>query len=370
MRTLLFFLHKYTGLTLGLLLVISGLTGSLLVFHDTLDEQLTPGLITHGENLAPLSTVISNAEAATGKTAQRIDLSRQPGSPHTLRFANDADAPGPLQVSVSPYSGNVLAVRDWGLYPMTWVYRLHYTLLAGSNGKIVVGILGLCLLGFCLTGLVLWWPTGKRKGKWQRNLTIKRGAGRYRLHFDLHQVTGIYLLPVLIVIAFSGVSLVFGKQVSVLVGSALTMQERPSPFSNPTDSAPLTADEAFALAQSRFPEATIQRLYLPKAPTDTYRAAFSLPEDAWQDYGANNLWLDQYSGETLALWQISQLPEGNQFMTWQFPLHNGDALGLPGRLIVLFSGFAPLLFFITGSYLWWTKRQLKRKAIQRRKPRT
>lgn len=368
MRTLLFTLHKYTGLTLGLLLVISGLTGSLLVFHDALDEQLSPQLITHGEQLAPLRMVIANAEHVTGKRAQRIDLARQPGSPHTLRFAKNAQAAGPSQVSVSPYSGEVLAIRDWGHYPMTWIYRLHYTLLAGANGKIVVGILGLCLLGFCLTGVALWWPTGKRKGKWKRNLTIKRGAGRYRLHFDLHQVTGMYLLPVLVVIAFSGVSLVFGKQVSAIVGSALSMQERPSPTSHIADSTPLTADEAIALAQSRFPEATIQRLYLPQIPSDSYRVAFTLPEDAWQDYGANNLWLDQYSGETLALWQISQLPAGNQFMTWQFPLHNGDALGLPGRLLVLLTGFAPLLFFVTGGYLWWTKRQLKRRAGQRRKP--
>ena len=47
-------------------------------------------------------------------------------------------------------------------------------------------------------------------------------------------------------------------------------------------------------------------------------------------------------------------------------LHNGDALGMPGRIIVLISGLTPLLFFITGTYLWWQKRQLRRQA-QRRK---
>lgn len=367
MRKLLFILHKYTGLTAGLLLVISGLTGSLLVFHDALDEQLTPELVTHGEHRAPLSTVIANAESATGKTAQRIDLSRQPGSPHTLRFAKNAQAAGPQQVSVSPYSGEVLAVRDWGHYPMTWIYRLHYTLLAGANGKTVVGILGLCLLGFCLTGVVLWWPAGKRKGKWKRHLTIQRGAGSYRLHFDLHQVTGIYLLPALLVVAFSGVSLVFAKQVSAVVGAVLPLQERPAPHSVPSEQPPLGPDDAMALVQSRFPDATLQRLYLPQKPTDSYRIAFTLPNDAWQDYGANNVWLDQYSGASLALWQIDQLAPGSQFMTWQFPLHNGDALGMPGRLLVLFTGLAPLLFFVTGSYLWWTKRQLKRRAAKRRK---
>lgn len=34
-------LHKYAGLIAGLLLALTGVTGSLLVFHDTLDEWLT-----------------------------------------------------------------------------------------------------------------------------------------------------------------------------------------------------------------------------------------------------------------------------------------------------------------------------------------
>ena len=39
-------LHKYAGLIAGLLLALTGVTGSLLVFHDTLDEWLTPQLRT------------------------------------------------------------------------------------------------------------------------------------------------------------------------------------------------------------------------------------------------------------------------------------------------------------------------------------
>ena len=39
-------LHKYAGLIVGLLLALTGVTGSLLVFHDTLDEWLTPQLRT------------------------------------------------------------------------------------------------------------------------------------------------------------------------------------------------------------------------------------------------------------------------------------------------------------------------------------
>ena len=365
MRQLLFLLHKYTGLIAGLLLVISGLTGSLLVFHDALDETLTPGLVSDISTPLPLAEIIARADAAVADgSPQRIDLARQPGSPHTLRFPAPEGSPGPRQISVSPYSGEILADRIWGNYPMTWIYRLHYTLLAGATGKIVVGVLGLCLLGFCLTGLYLWWP---KPGKWKRALTLQRHAGRFRFHFDLHNVVGIYLLPVLLVIAFSGVSLVFSQQVSALVGILLPMEDYPAPTSRPGERPMLDADQAVAAARTVFPEARLTRLYLPKGPDGSYRLAFNQPDEPWSDFGASSVWVDAYNGEILAVWDVLNVAPGNQVMSWQFPLHNGDALGLPGRLLVLLSGVAPLLLFITGSYLWWQKRQLRRRAQRRKK---
>ncbi len=104
----------------------------------------------------------------------------------------------------------------------------------------------------------------------------------------------------------------------------------------------------------------------PRSETGSYSLAFNRDGEPWQHYGASRIWVDQYSGELLAVWDAPNVTAGSQFMTWQFPLHNGDALGMPGRIIVLISGLTPLLFFITGTYMWWQKRQLQRKARKRR----
>ena len=57
---------------------------------------------------------------------------------------------------------------------------------------------------------------------------------------------------------------------------------------------------------------------------------------------------------------------GSRFMGWQFPLHNGDALGLAGRWLVFLGGWLPALLFGTGLYLWWRKHQLRRRSRRSR----
>jgi uncharacterized iron-regulated membrane protein len=51
---------------------------------------------------------------------------------------------------------------------------------------------------------------------------------------------------------------------------------------------------------------------------------------------------------------------GDVFVGWQKPLHTGEAFGPLGEAVVFVTGLLPLLFSITGIYLW----------LARRKPRT
>lgn len=364
MRHAFFTIHKYAGLILGLLLAVIGLTGSLLVFDHALDETLTPQTIAFQPSThpAPLSDVLSNAQAAVAGNPlpRRLYLQRGPDSPHIVRFPNADQGAGSIEVSVSPTDGQVLAVRTWGEYPMTWLYSLHYTLLSGENGKVIVGLLGLVLLFFCLSGLVIWWP---RKNRWRSALTIRRGSNRFRFYFDLHKVVGIYLLPLLLVVGFSGVSMIFPKQVEQIVGLGLSLEPKVAVSSVPNESGsvPLGVDKIVDIAREAFPEGVLKRIDLPRGDSAVYRLSFNLPGEPWSNHGASRVWLDQYSGKVLARRIVGEQAAGTTFMAWQFPLHNADVLGLAGRWLLVVIGLAPLLFFYTGVYLWWRKRDLKKK---------
>ncbi|KAB7624201.1 PepSY-associated TM helix domain-containing protein [Alkalilimnicola sp. S0819] len=366
MRRLLTLLHTYLGLIAGLLLALTGLTGSLLVFDHALDERLAPHTLAQAEGApAPLQAVLDAARnAAPGHPPPtRLHLARRPGSAHVVRFPTPEGAVGPLEITVDPVSAQVLAVRGWGEYPMSWLYRLHYTLLAGQTGKYLVGVGGILLLFFCLSGAYLWWP---RPGRWWRALTVKWRSGAFRLNYDLHKISGIYLLPVLGVVAFSGVSLVFPRPMMSLVAPLSAPEPFPSPSSTPVPSPErLDADRAVAVAEAVFPAGNLKRIYLPRRPEDTYRLSYRLPGEPWSAHGASYVWVDQYSGEVLGSRDATRVSGGSQFMNWQFPLHNGDALGLAGRWLVFASGLMPALLFGTGFYMWWRKRQGRRRGRTR-----
>ncbi|MBN8430610.1 PepSY domain-containing protein [Microbulbifer salipaludis] len=375
MRKTLFTLHKYAGLTLGLLLALIGLTGSLLVFDHALDETLTPQTVsfTPSADRASYAEVFAAAQAAVpgNPTPTRLMTQRQPGSPHVVRFPTPEGAPGPIEVAVSPTDAEVLAVRGWGTpeYTMSWLYRLHYTLLAGKNGKIVVGFMGLLLMVFCITGAVLWWPKKSKthKRKWKRAFAISRNGNRFRFYLDVHKVFGIYFLPLLLIISFSGVSMVFPTQVETVVGSLFEMEPRPAlPSSGASSGTPIIPDQAAAIAQAAFPGGALKRIYLPRDESDSYGLSFRATEEVWTNYGASFARVDQYSGEILMSQNATELPLGNKILRWQFPLHNGDALGIVGRWLVLLTGLVPALLFATGVYLWWRKRQLQSRTRRHR----
>ncbi len=43
-------------------------------------------------------------------------------------------------------------------------------------------------------------------------------------------------------------------------------------------------------------------------------------------------------------------------MQFQFPIHSGQILGLPGRILIAVMGVVIAGLSVTGVYIWWKKR--------------
>lgn len=111
------------------------------------------------------------------------------------------------------------------------------------------------------------------------------------------------------------------------------------------------------------------RVGLPRKPGDVYEIRLRQPGEIREDAGATRLWLDAHTGQRLGARDPMQATSGDAFINWLFPLHTGEAFGIPGRVFITLYGFAPLMFALTGILIWWKRRSGHRRHMARERER-
>ncbi|MEW4565066.1 PepSY-associated TM helix domain-containing protein [Bremerella sp. JC770] len=364
--------HRWLGLTAGLIFVLLGLTGSLLVFDHAIDEWLHPTLLlSEGSgSKKPLAEILDAANAgyqgdSRGEMSQALAVTkpRVENGVWTVWFqGGPKGAPEFIAVYVDPYTANVNGQRAWGSDPMGIVYRLHFRLLAGMFGGLAVGVIGILLLISLFSGVVLWWPL--IKGGLRAALAIRGGS---RFNYDVHKTVGITTALFMIVITFTGVYMELPflvKPVLQLVSKSTKPPEEMK--SSASEKQPLTADQAIAIAQKEFPEATFDHLHPPEGEEGVFEVAFRQAGEVQTSYGRTQVYLDQYSGEVVYMHSPESFTATDTFLAWQFPLHNGEAFGIVGRWSVFVLGIVPAILYVTGFLLWYRRRQSRLRQKQRK----
>jgi uncharacterized iron-regulated membrane protein len=153
--------HLWTGLALGIYVVVIALSGSLLVFRDELNSLASPA-------------------STEGRPAA-------------------ADAP-----------------------PIAWLLDLHDNLLGGTTGRRVNAVGALFTLVVSVSGAVVWWP-GIRQ--WRRNLRFDTRAPWRSLIWRLHGALGVWCLVFILMWGISGFHLGFPDPFSAVAAWLETLPD-------------------------------------------------------------------------------------------------------------------------------------------------
>ena len=357
--------HLYLGLTIGLFFVLAGLTGSALAFYIEIDEWLHPELTLTEDSIQrpalSYEAIFSALKEAHPERAKswRLELPDNQYRMITARYYKPDEtahlAFAPLQVWVNQYTGDVVKSRFWGQYLMTWVYDLHYSLLSDITGRYVIAFLGLFVLVSLFTGIYLWWPTKKNV---KNAFTFKSSASIDRKVYDTHKLSGVYGSLLLIVIVGTGAMLNLPEFKSAV--HALSPAFKPE-LTKPivdTKTQRISLDEAVGIAKLHFPSASVKWIVTPNDEMGNYRINLRQQGEPSVRFPKTNVWVNQYSGEVLAMRDVSVDSAGDTFLRWLHPLHSGEAFGLTGRIIVLLSGLLPMILFYTGLLRWLQKRKV------------
>jgi uncharacterized iron-regulated membrane protein len=192
-------------------------------------------------------------------------------------------------------------------------------------------------------------------------LTIKSNASVERFNFDLHKIVGIYSAFILLFLTASGVYLVFPNYGRNLVNVFSPVTESPW-FGYPSvipkhEKRPILISQVLAVSNARYPDGEYIWIAFPQHPEDAYVVGKRESNEVNQHHPYRWLWIDQYSGKILHSKDSSTRTAGDIFEEWLFPLHTGEAFGLTGQIIILISGFLPLLLYVTGVIRWLQKRR-------------
>ncbi|MEQ9446011.1 MAG: PepSY-associated TM helix domain-containing protein [Rhodospirillaceae bacterium] len=365
LRKVLFQVHLWCGLVIGLFLAFQGLTGAAVAYRHAGNHWLhAEEMLIEPQNkpFLAISAVLESFSQTFPDIPHNvlsIVFPQKPNEAYFIRVWDNAPSPN-MYVSMNSYTGEI---TGWGSkyeYPFELMFRLHEQVSAGTPGINAVHAGALIMMLMSASGLYLWWP---RRETFKQALAIKRRPLR-RFLFGLHRVSGAYAFLLLFVVALSG-KMIFGLLTLPSIklddsGGFGVFAAAGASSDHSGESVPI--DSLIEVARERFPNDPIRDL-------SYIRLARSIVVVTFLDTGnanvraLNRVFFERHTGRVTAIRNSDELVGLALAEDWAFPIHSGEVLGNFGRFIVLLSGLIMPFLFVTGAWLWW-----KKLALNKTKP--
>jgi len=200
-------IHLWLSIPLGLIIFVICLSGAILVFQTEINELTNPGRY-FVEEVAEKPLPID--ELVTKTNSQLIDRtvsSVQVPSDLKRNYVMSLSGEGRASAYVNPYTGELKGTTQRGEGFFSVMLQLHRWLLSRDIGKPIVGYTTLVFVFILITGIIIWWPKGKKQLK--HRLQIKTKNGWKRFWYDLHITGGMYVLIGLLVLSLTGLTYSF-----------------------------------------------------------------------------------------------------------------------------------------------------------------
>lgn len=176
-KRIIYKLHLWLSLPLGILIVLICLSGATLVFKNEIRNALGMPKV-----VAPHAMNKANG----GDAPHSFSRTNGSGKPHSVNVTS-ADA---------PYG--TTKKRDF----FSYVTKFHTGLMMGTTGKVIVTYTTLLFAFILVSGMWICWPHNGKQLK--KRLSVSTGKGKKKLLYDMHVSLGWWVAVWLLLLAVTG----------------------------------------------------------------------------------------------------------------------------------------------------------------------
>ena len=347
--------HHWCGLVVGLFLLMMSITGSLLVFaHEW--EAL--------EYVPPIQDQkgVPSFDASFQKVQQaypdwEIRMYHLPKTDEALIYQLRQQEKS-KKVYMHPVSGEVVGVNENANSSFQRsLLLLHYTLFAGTTGKITVFFIGVLFLITLITGIVIYRHALLKVFTFKVRINRQTTRAAYS---SLHRIVGVWSLLFNLLIVATGLWLC--GQISLYAIKARKVKKEVSA------SAPVhSIDAIVAKLAAEQPQFEIHLLRV-RPGSNVVGVSGRLLSDpkVYGDY-YSGFTFDGASTEMLSSFFMQQMTFGQRLTKMVAPLHFGTYGGMALKIVYCLLGLTPALLSISGFVLWRKRGKTKRVAKKERR---
>ena len=338
-------LHKYTGLAMAALLAVQAMTGMLLLYRGPAARWIDPaGMVSHDSapGISAGAAVTRAAGAFPGFAVTRLY------APIGKDATYLAELTGPhgeqRYASIDPAGGRLLRAGSAWAFPIEAALQIHYRLMAGKAGAVVVLLNALALLAMAATGLAYWWP---KRGPLSKQLSIRWTLAFRLVLRQLHRTLGVLMSALLAFIALTGLLLAAPE----LIGAGAPIPLRPTASAT-------TIDRALAQARDALPGSALRDFRLTD---DRIIVNFGARE---RNARAVHRAVLTIAGPNIV--SVTRAENSDALWMTVLPLHAGDSFGPVGPAALMVVAMTLLALSITGPLMWWQAQALRRRSSSRK----
>jgi len=371
-KRFIFQLHKYLGLTTGLVVFIVSITGCCWAFRDEIEslyddyKKVTPQ---DQSILTPTKAKELAKEVFPNNTVHGTLFKKQDDAIEVIFY--DAEPEFYQSVFLNPYSGEVIQVDNHLTGFFAFILKGHMRLwLPKTIGEQVVGASILIFIIIIISGFILWLPKKRKNLKQRLKFDWKKTTRWKRKNFDLHTVVGFYVCSLALILAFTGSMMSYNWLKYVVYKS--TGGEKVAAFIIPENESEsgerdtkIPMDYLIEKLSKENANAESFELHYPKSSEESIYVEVSKSKGLY--YDSDFRFFDQNTLEEIETPSIYGKYENakvaDKIQRMNYDIHIGAIGGIAGKIIAFLVSLLTASLPVTGVLLWYGRNYKKKKIV-------